>query len=210
MTVPFSWELPYAWPRKPVLARNVVCTSAAAGQSGRPGDARRRRQRGRCGTGRSDYPDLGRAGVERHRFGRFRHCVGRREVARVECLGPLAGLVDAGVLPRRPGSEAGLELSHGARRGVGLDRTARSVRQTTFRAGSSSRRSATAPRGFSSRRRWPRSGPDRCRSYGHRPDSPKCFFRVVGRRLRGNGSGSQSTRRRWRRSRPRAGRRSIG
>jgi gamma-glutamyltranspeptidase/glutathione hydrolase len=23
----FSWELPYAWPRKPVLARNVVCTS---------------------------------------------------------------------------------------------------------------------------------------------------------------------------------------
>ncbi|GFG74358.1 gamma-glutamyltransferase family protein [Mycobacterium botniense] len=27
MTVPFSWELPYAWPRKPVLAQNVVCTS---------------------------------------------------------------------------------------------------------------------------------------------------------------------------------------
>ncbi|MDT5000885.1 MAG: gamma-glutamyltranspeptidase / glutathione hydrolase [Mycobacterium sp.] len=27
MTAPFSWELPYAWPRKPVLARNVVCTS---------------------------------------------------------------------------------------------------------------------------------------------------------------------------------------
>jgi gamma-glutamyltranspeptidase/glutathione hydrolase len=27
MTVPFSWELPYAWPRTPVLARNVVCTS---------------------------------------------------------------------------------------------------------------------------------------------------------------------------------------
>ena len=27
MTVPFSWELPYAWPRKPVLARNVVCSS---------------------------------------------------------------------------------------------------------------------------------------------------------------------------------------
>jgi gamma-glutamyltranspeptidase/glutathione hydrolase len=27
VTVPFSWELPYAWPRKPVLARNVVCTS---------------------------------------------------------------------------------------------------------------------------------------------------------------------------------------
>jgi gamma-glutamyltranspeptidase / glutathione hydrolase len=27
MSVPFSWELPYAWPRKPVLARNLVCTS---------------------------------------------------------------------------------------------------------------------------------------------------------------------------------------
>ena len=27
MTAPFSWQLPYAWPRKPVLARNVVATS---------------------------------------------------------------------------------------------------------------------------------------------------------------------------------------
>ncbi len=27
MTVPFGWDLPYAWPRKPVLATNVVCTS---------------------------------------------------------------------------------------------------------------------------------------------------------------------------------------
>jgi gamma-glutamyltranspeptidase / glutathione hydrolase len=27
VSVSFSWELPYAWPRKPVLARNVVCTS---------------------------------------------------------------------------------------------------------------------------------------------------------------------------------------
>src|SRR3954464_9832362 len=27
MTMPFSWEQPYAWPRTPVLARNVVCTS---------------------------------------------------------------------------------------------------------------------------------------------------------------------------------------
>src|SRR5437588_3182266 len=24
---PFGWELPYGWPRKPVLASNVVCTS---------------------------------------------------------------------------------------------------------------------------------------------------------------------------------------
>jgi gamma-glutamyltranspeptidase / glutathione hydrolase len=27
MNVPFAWNLPYAWPRKPVLATNVVCTS---------------------------------------------------------------------------------------------------------------------------------------------------------------------------------------
>src|SRR6204780_160859 len=24
---PFGWELPYSWPRKPVLATNAVCTS---------------------------------------------------------------------------------------------------------------------------------------------------------------------------------------
>lgn len=27
MTAPFDWSFPYAWPRKPVLAHNVVCTS---------------------------------------------------------------------------------------------------------------------------------------------------------------------------------------
>lgn len=27
MTSPFSWDLPYSWPRTPVLAANVVCTS---------------------------------------------------------------------------------------------------------------------------------------------------------------------------------------
>ncbi|OBH86310.1 gamma-glutamyltransferase [Mycobacterium scrofulaceum] len=27
MTAPFDWNLPYAWPRKPTLAENVVCTS---------------------------------------------------------------------------------------------------------------------------------------------------------------------------------------
>lgn len=27
MTVPFGWNLPYRWPRTPVLARNAVCTS---------------------------------------------------------------------------------------------------------------------------------------------------------------------------------------
>lgn len=27
MTAPFDWSFPYAWPRKPVLAGNVVCTS---------------------------------------------------------------------------------------------------------------------------------------------------------------------------------------
>ena len=27
MSLPFSWKNPYAWPRKPLLARNVVATS---------------------------------------------------------------------------------------------------------------------------------------------------------------------------------------
>jgi gamma-glutamyltranspeptidase / glutathione hydrolase len=27
MTAPFGWNLPYSWPRKPILAANVVCTS---------------------------------------------------------------------------------------------------------------------------------------------------------------------------------------
>ncbi|HUH69102.1 MAG TPA: gamma-glutamyltransferase family protein [Mycobacterium sp.] len=27
MTTPFGWTFPYAWPRKPILATNVVCTS---------------------------------------------------------------------------------------------------------------------------------------------------------------------------------------
>jgi gamma-glutamyltranspeptidase/glutathione hydrolase len=27
MSVPFSWKNPYAWPRKPVFARNVVATT---------------------------------------------------------------------------------------------------------------------------------------------------------------------------------------
>lgn len=27
MSAPFEWDFPYAWPRKPLLARNVVCTS---------------------------------------------------------------------------------------------------------------------------------------------------------------------------------------
>src|SRR5512143_1233084 len=27
MSVPFSWKFPYPWPRKPLFAKNVVCTS---------------------------------------------------------------------------------------------------------------------------------------------------------------------------------------
>ena len=61
--------------------------------------------------------------------------MGRREVARAECLGAFAGGVDAGVLPRRPGSGAGLELGDCSGRGVGVDRTARPVRQVAVRAG---------------------------------------------------------------------------
>ncbi|MEE9243379.1 MAG: gamma-glutamyltransferase, partial [Mycobacterium sp.] len=27
MSFPLSWQFPYAWPRTPVLAQNLVCTS---------------------------------------------------------------------------------------------------------------------------------------------------------------------------------------
>src|SRR5258706_12107177 len=27
MSVPFDWKFPYNWPRKPLFAKNVVCTS---------------------------------------------------------------------------------------------------------------------------------------------------------------------------------------
>src|SRR5215510_15547425 len=27
MSVPFDWQFPYNWPRKPLFAKNVVCTS---------------------------------------------------------------------------------------------------------------------------------------------------------------------------------------
>ncbi len=111
----------------------------AAGSAGGAGDARRRWQRGRRGAGRRDHPDLGRAGVQRHRLRRLRDRVGRRAVAWVECLGAFAGGVDAGVLRGQPGSCARLEFGDRARCGIGLDRIARPVRQvavcTDLRAG---------------------------------------------------------------------------
>ena len=77
VTVPFSWDLPYAWPRKPVLARNVVCTSqplaAQAGlamlaDGGNAVDA---------ALATAITLTVGRADVQRHRLGRVRDRVGR-------------------------------------------------------------------------------------------------------------------------------------
>ena len=134
MTVPFSWELPYAWPRKPVLARNVVCTSQPlAAQAGLA----------MLADGGSAVDAALAAAITLTLVEPVSNGIGSdafaivwdgAEVARVECLGAVAGGVDAGVFPRRPGSGAGLEFGYRAGRGVGLDRTARPVRQVAVRA----------------------------------------------------------------------------
>jgi gamma-glutamyltranspeptidase/glutathione hydrolase len=37
--IPFSWSNPYAWPRKPLLAQNVVTTSQPLAAGGNAVDA---------------------------------------------------------------------------------------------------------------------------------------------------------------------------
>ena len=150
---PFSWSNPYAWPRKPLLAQNVVATSQPlAAQAGL--------QMLAAGGNAVDAIlataitlIAGRAGVERHRLGRVRARLGRTQAARAERLGPLAGRMDAGVLPRQ-GGDADARLGCGDRAGlrVGVGGAARQVRQAAVRANCSSRRSATAARASSSRR----------------------------------------------------------
>ena len=126
---PFSWKNPYAWPRKPLLAQNVVATSQPlAAQAGL--QMLRRRQRGGCDPRDRHHADAGRAGVERHRLGCLRHRLGRQETARPERLGALAGGVDARLLRRQQGhARARLGRGHRAGLRLGLGRAARQVRQ---------------------------------------------------------------------------------
>ncbi len=130
---PFGWELPYGWPRKPVLATQRGVHLATPRRAGRSSDARRRRQRGRRGCGHRDCVDGGGAGVQRHRVGRLRHRVGRAGTARVERVGPLPRGMDAGVFRRQGCSPVRLEFRHGPRCGVGLGRAAREIREASVR-----------------------------------------------------------------------------
>src|SRR6185295_3480671 len=108
---------------------------AAARRAGGRADARRGRQRGGRDPRHRDHADAGRAGVQRHRFGRLRHRLGREKVARPERLRALAGGLDAGVFRRRE-VRAGARLEFGERAGLRLrlGRAACEIRQAALRA----------------------------------------------------------------------------
>ena len=183
----------------------------AARRAGGAADARRRRQRGGRDSRHCDHAVAGRTGVERYRLGCLRARLGRTQTARPECLGALAGRVDARLFPRQTG-HAGARLGYGDRAGrrVGLGRAARASSASCRSASSSSRRSATAAKASWSRRLSPDSGqsqvaelqgPARLRS--------RRSCRADARRAPEKNSRSRSTRRPWKRSRPRRARHSI-
>ena len=128
VTAPFSWQLPYAWPRKPVLARNVVATSQPlAAQAGLQVMA----------DGGNAVDAIVATAVTLTLVEPVSNGIGSDAFAIVwdgtaaawaERVGPLAGGVDAGVLRRRRCAAVGLELRDGAGRGVGVGGAARQVR----------------------------------------------------------------------------------
>ena len=98
---PFSWNNPYAWPRKPLLAQNVVATSQPlAAQAGL--------QMLAAGGSAVDAilaTAITLSLVEPVSNGigsdAYAHRLGRTQAARPERLGALAGRVDARLLPRQ-------------------------------------------------------------------------------------------------------------
>ena len=209
---PFSWSNPYAWPRKPLLAQNVVCHLAAARRAGGAADARRRRQRGGRDPRHRDHADAGRAGVQRHRLGRLRASSGTAR--------KLHGLNASGRSPaawtpeyfRGKAASAGARLGFGHRAGLrlGVGGAARQVRQAAVPRSSSSRRSATAARASWSRRPSPGSG----QAQVAEAEGPARLRRGVpaGRTRAARRRKVQCSRnmpRRWKRSPPRRARRSI-
>ena len=148
-----SWSNPYAWPRKPLLAQNVVATSQPLAAQAGLQDARRRRQRGGRNPRDRDHADPGRAGVERHRFRCLCDRLGRTQAPWPERLGALAsrgGQPTTSAARRSCPSAVGIRSLSRApcRRGSNCTASSANCRFVNY----SNRRSATAARGSSSRR----------------------------------------------------------
>ena len=210
MTVPFSWELPYAWPRKPVLARNVVCTSQPlAAQAGLA----------MLADGGSAADAALAAAITLTLVEPVSTGIGSDAFAIVWDGERLHGLnasgrspalwtpeyFRGGPVPMRgwnsvtvPGAVSAWTELHARFGRLPFPR----IFEPAIGYGSRG-----VPRLADGGHAMGRTGAE---SYGHSPDSPKRFFRVGGRLPRGSGSGFPSMRRRWRRSRRRVGRRSIG
>ena len=97
---PFGWELPYGWPRTPVLASNVVCTSQPlAAQAGL-----RMLADGGNAVDAAVATAIALTVVEPVSNGigsdAFAIVWDGRGTARAERVGPLPGGVDAGLLQR--------------------------------------------------------------------------------------------------------------
>jgi hypothetical protein len=173
--------------------------------AGRPGDARRRWKRSRCGPRCCDHADAGGAGEQRHRLGRLRDRVGRNAFARSECLRSLARRLDAGVFQGSAGPRTGVELGDGPGRRFGLGRATQEVRQAPVRA---DLRACDPPRP----QRVSRLPDDRPTVGGAGAPiriAPGLSCRAAGHRYRGSASVFRSTRRRSNRSRRRPARRST-
>ena len=156
---PFSWNNPYAWPRKPLLAQNVVATSQPlAAQAGLQ----------MLAAGGNAVDAILATAITLSLVEPVSNGIGSDAYALVWDGRKLHGLNASGRSPaawtpdyfRGKSGNAGARLGHGHRAGrrVGLGRAARQVRQAAVRASCSSRRSATAAKASWSRRPSPGSG----------------------------------------------------
>ena len=193
---PFSWSNPYAWPRKPLLAQNVVSTSQPLAAQAGPADARRRRQRGGRGARHRDRAHDRRADLERHRVGSLRASSGtgssctastRRAARRPR------GRRSTSPARRRCRSAAGTRSVPGCVSAwVELsERYGRLPFEKLFE-----RRSLRAATATSSRRSSRSAGRCRCASSRRSPASPRRSCPAAARRAPASGSGCARRRRR--------------
>ena len=176
MTVPFSWELPYAWPRKPVLARNVVCTSQPlAAQAGLA----------MLADGGSAVDAALAAAITLTLVEPVSNGIGSDAFAIVWDGERLHGLNASGRSPAAwtpeyfhggPVPPRGLELGDRAGRGVGMGRVARAVRQTAVRAALRTGDPLRHARDSSSRRRWPAQWAGQARELRSQPGFAEAFL----------------------------------